>query len=454
MSFGGFGLKRALEEGAIELTDAPLHLLVDEYQDLNACDLSVIRSLTAAGAELYAAGDDDQSIYGFRYANPEGIRRFISEYEPAADLTLAECQRCSQAILNVAAEVVQQDPRRLDKPLYSAARLPAGEVPLLRFGNFTDEAVGVSRTASWLVRSQGIPVDDILVLLRNDSYQRFSDPIRVAFEAGNLPATAIENPLAALEEQSGLIFLSLLRLLETFEDSLAWHTLILNRQNNLGKGTCAEIYEIARGRGVTFYRALQLICESPSMVGRGSLIKSEVEKISAILADLAELEQDNIGAFVDQIVDRVVQNQQDPIREAISNVLRETAATSIGDLLKGIANPVGPAEQAKVPGCINIMTMHQAKGLDARAVFVVAAEDEYLPGRATGVQIDDERRLLYVSLTRAKTHLYITHCTGRTGAQRHTGRNSGSTKRTLSQFLTRIHRRTPMDGVRTAEGGG
>ena len=82
------------------------------------------------------------------------------------------------------------------------------------------------------------------------------------------------------------------------------------------------------------------------------------------------------------------------------------------------------------------MTMHQAKGLSAEATFIVAAEDEYIPGRATGDQVGDERRLLYVSLTRARHFLYITHCQRRTGRQSHSGRTSGRTRRNLTQFLS------------------
>jgi superfamily I DNA/RNA helicase len=74
--------------------------------------------------------------------------------------------------------------------------------------------------------------------------------------------------------------------------------------------------------------------------------------------------------------------------------------------------------------------MHQAKGLSSEAVLVVASEDEYIPGRATGEAVDDERRLLYVSLTRARHYLYITHCERRTGAQTHTGRTPGTPSRT------------------------
>ena len=79
--------------------------------------------------------------------------------------------------------------------------------------------------------------------------------------------------------------------------------------------------------------------------------------------------------------------------------------------------------------------MHRAKGLTAKAVIVAAAEDQYIPGRAGTEEIDDERRLLYVSLTRAKHYLFITYCDQRTGQQSHTGRDSGSIYRSLSQFL-------------------
>ena len=92
-----------------------------------------------------------------------------------------------------------------------------------------------------------------------------------------------------------------------------------------------------------------------------------------------------------------------------------------------------------------LLTMHRAKGLTAEAVIVAATEDQYIPGRAQGDEVDDERRLLYVSLTRAKHHLFITYCDRRTGQQIHTGRDSGNTSRSLSQFLADCPH-TPQDG--------
>jgi DNA helicase-2/ATP-dependent DNA helicase PcrA len=96
---------------------------------------------------------------------------------------------------------------------------------------------------------------------------------------------------------------------------------------------------------------------------------------------------------------------------------------------------LGENEQEHAADEVAIMTMHQAKGLTAEAVVVVAAEDEYLPGDAVGSAVDDERRLLYVSLTRARHRLYITHCGRRLGRQAHTGSTPGRTRRTFSRFL-------------------
>src|SRR5207248_11028714 len=108
--------------------EPPSHILVDEYQDLNPCDLAVIQRLTALGAELFVAGDDDQSIYGFRYANPEGIRRFDREYTPSTSLALEECRRCDSRVLDVALYVARQDARRIEKRLIAVAGAGTGEV--------------------------------------------------------------------------------------------------------------------------------------------------------------------------------------------------------------------------------------------------------------------------------------------------------------------------------------
>jgi DNA helicase-2/ATP-dependent DNA helicase PcrA len=121
-------------------------LVVDEYQDLNACDLAVLRAIADRGSAIVGAGDDDQSIYSFRKAHPEGIRRFLADYEGAADYPLSITQRCCRRIVEWANFVIQGDP---DRPvgrgvLQCAAGAPEGEAALLSFVGEVSEARGIA----------------------------------------------------------------------------------------------------------------------------------------------------------------------------------------------------------------------------------------------------------------------------------------------------------------------
>ena len=117
----------------------------------------------------------------------------------------------------------------------------------------------------------------------------------------------------------------------------------------------------------------------------------------------------------------------------IDQAVRDSEFTSMEKLIQVLVMGTENIEQRLEKGSINILTMHQAKGLTAEAVIVAAAEGQYIPGKN---KIDDERRLLYVSLTRAKHYLYITYCDKRTGQQRHTGNSAGKLYRSLTQFLS------------------
>ena len=123
-------------------------LIVDEYQDLNKCDLSIIKSLEERGVELYIAGDDDQSIYWFRKAHPDGIRNFIAEYKDVSDLSLSICKRCDPKILMLAEFVVKQDVNRVEKYFKSDHKDPEGNVFLINYQNQYEEADGIANICS------------------------------------------------------------------------------------------------------------------------------------------------------------------------------------------------------------------------------------------------------------------------------------------------------------------
>ena len=247
------------------------------------------------------------------------------------------------------------------------------------------------------------------------------------------------NPLAPLDQIEGRHFLCLLRLLANERDHLAWRTLLEIRRNGIGQATISCIYDLARINGESFYDALSGVSSNPSLIQRGGLIvQAEFENTQSVLNGVSEDNLSDLLSFIDEFGSDQIDN--DNLRPEVlgifQRVLGEGDIEDIDQLLRAINVSLEDNEQERESGSVNIMTMHQAKGLSADAVFIAAAEDEYIPGKATGDQIGDERRLLYVSLTRARRFLYLTHCQNRTGQQAHSGRTSGTTRRNLTSFLS------------------
>ncbi len=453
-----YQLKRALEQDPEFAIDGPpTHLVIDEYQDLNRCDLAVAKAIAARGAEVYCAGDDDQSIYGFRKAHPEGIRRFPDDYRPSEGLTLEICKRCDPAILDLALFIARQDHRRLDKALRPEDGRTGGEVALLRFRDQGEEARSVARLCRHLVQNVELEPHNILILLRSDRYGAFSTVLNTALFGEGLSTaitTAEGDPLAA---SPGRQVLALLRLVANRDDHLAWRTLLQLRDNHLGEQALSSLYHLAVSAGLTLTSALQAVAADPSLVQRhGARLRAEYESICESVNALRDAEPEDDGprdpqdllTQVGRVIHSVtnVPNEVNTIASRFAATVNLMAPETIEQLVRALEVSNESLEQEVEEGRVNILTMHRAKGLTAKAVVVLAVEDEYLPGRAQGDQVGDERRLLYVSLTRAEHHLVMTFCQRRTGQQQHTGRTSGNPRRTLTQFLQGAPV-TPVSGV-------
>ena len=443
-----YQLKKALEQhGNFKLASRIKHFLVDEYQDLNHCDLEVIKSIVPRDdTELFVVGDDDQSIYGFRKAHPDGIRRFSNDYPDATELELKTCMRCDRDILNLALFVAKQDHRRIKKTIQARPDSSQGEVTILRFGDQTKEAQGIADLCSYLVTKRGLKPSDILVLLRSDQHGKYSSPIKDKIEQNQIGATTIGRSNDWLKTRYGRSFLSFLRLSVSREDSLAWRSLFDNWCEGVGTKSINSIYDLARDRGQTF---AQIVIAASSDIGivqrkfQNRLSKS----INRVLSQLDELfPNDDSGNYdthdqlmqqVGSVAESIVSDEQERrhILHSIDQASGVANAISITELIRAIE--VGPEEyeQQIEEERVNILKMHQAKGLTAKAVIVAAADDQLIPGGNQGSSIDDERRLLYVSLTRAKHILFITYCERRTGRQSYTGSNNGNSNRNLTRFL-------------------
>jgi len=441
-----YQLKRALEQTEEFILESNFsHLLVDEYQDLNRCDLAIISILKERGIEIFGAGDDDQSIYGFRFAHPEGIRRFTTDNIPSESLTLGTCVRCDRRIIDLSLFVANLDPARLDKPLQPRPDAEDGEIMILRFREQSFEALGIATICRYLIGNRGYVPNDILILMRSDRNRAFSNIVKNALEAQGIPVEirAEETPL---DSKEGRIFFSFLRMITDRNDSLALRTLFMLRDNRIGTECCSSLYRKSCERNDTFSMTAYRILDDPEIIPRlGRRIYEEIGFLQSVLEKHSpqfenlhdSSEQIDLLEALNNLAEDVI---TDPNKRAetlrfLEPVITEEAITSHIDLLRILSSSLENMEQELDAESVNVMTMHKAKGLTAKAVIVIAAEDEYIPGRQLGDQEGDERRLLYVSLSRARHFLAITYCERRTGQQTHTGRTSGRTRRTLSRFL-------------------
>ena len=442
-----YQLKKALEQrGDFELEDPIEYLLVDEYQDLNRCDLAVVQQIASRDVEIFIAGDDDQSIYGFRKAHPQGIRRFPRDYSDVTELELQICKRCDRNILNLGLFVARQDPRRIEKAIHPEPGREEGKVALLRFDNQDAEAKGIADLCTHLMARHELKPNDILVLLRSDRNGVFSRPIREKLERAGIPVAAATDAASPLDKEEGRAFLAFLRLALGSTDSLAWRTLLMAWCRGVGSGAIGAVYELASSRGENFAQTVIDAHGDASILP----IRYRSRLLSAISDVLHRLDvlfpEDSRGKYEtrDELMDvvrpaaeSIIEDKEDldSILLKVEGAAEALESTSIEELVRTLEVASEDIEQELEEDKVNILTMHRAKGLTAEAVIVAAAEDQYIPGRAKGDEVDDERRLLYVSLTRAKHHLFVTYCDKRTGQQSHTGSNSGSVSRSLSQFL-------------------
>jgi DNA helicase-2/ATP-dependent DNA helicase PcrA len=232
-------------------------LVVDEYQDLNACDLEVLQRIAERGCSIIGAGDDDQSIYSFRRAAPEGIRRFPNDYPGSKDYPLSVTQRCGSRIIEWATYVIEGDP---DRPrnrrrLTSADGAPPGEVALLAFLDETAEAQGIVSIIERLVNRERIPPSEILKLLRSDYRGAFSNPMKELLGRLGIACSDPDAVERMLGEPTNRRTLEVFRLLVNRHDSLAWASL-LHLTSGIGESFVDYIYDRARLARVQFGQTL------------------------------------------------------------------------------------------------------------------------------------------------------------------------------------------------------
>ena len=443
-----YALHRALEQHE-HLAGLDLDLLiVDEYQDLNACDLGMLRLVNAhSGCAVIGTGDDDQSIYSWRKAAPEGIRNLVNDYRPACDYPLSITQRCGRRIIEWATQVISGDPDRpKDRPALTPAEdSPDGEVSLLRFSTNQEEAQGVARLVAGLILFDGLDPRDILVLMRTDHNRMFSKAISQELADLSVPCSDADEVKRLLSEQATRKWLAMFRLLEHREDSLAWATL-LHLAGGVGQAFRDYIYDGARRVGRTFGVELLKTYDAGFPDGPSSA-RAAGRVISAVLEwiDVQESpETPPQAGWGNWMIGQSARGHFPEFPEEFRQLLAELDASAqvagnVHDSLSryvGQIDPLGTDLRTSSAEGVRLMTMARSKGLTVRATIVVGLEENLVP--MPDSDRSEERRLLYVAMTRAKEYLFCTWAQRRQGPTAYAGRSSTGA-RLLCPFLEETH---------------
>lgn len=426
-------------------------LVVDEYQDLNACDLELLRRIAERGCAILSAGDDDQSVYSFRKAAPEGIRRFGNDYQPSSRYTLSIAKRCARRIIDWSRFVIEGDPDRPERdPLTPDDEAPEGGVALLSFRSNAAEAAGIADLIEQLTTIDGVPANQILVLFRGDYNGQFSQPVKDQLAEREIPVSDPELVDRALEDNNNRKSLEILRLAVDIEDSLAWAAL-MHLTPQVGAQFVNHIYEVAaqarRGFGSTLIAEYERnFPNAPRASGNRA--------ITAIRAVLEWVEENPVPDDMPNegwghwIVSLPRSDTFAGFSEELAEIICELDAVSepdeLGRFLGQIA-PLGKDLSASRSEGVRIMTMSSSKGLTVRATIVAGVEEGIVP--RPEAELAEERRLLYVAMTRAREFLYITWCQRRIGPTARSGAPNVGQRRTYSTFL----RDGPVGSQRGAE---
>ena len=431
-------------------------VLVDEFQDTNALQYRLVQQLCAGGAQLFVVGDDDQSIYGWRGARVENILQLERDFPALATVRLEQNYRSTQTILDAANAVIAQNSNRLGKTLWSDGQRGAA-VRIYPAINEMDEARYVcEHIQRW--HADGGRYDESAILYRSNAQSRVFEEMLLQHR---LPYR-VYGGLRFFERAEIKDALAYLRLARYRDDDGAVERIINTPTRGIGQKTLADLRQLAQQAGVPLWRILSddaQIARHFSGRARNALreFTNLIETIAAKIAVETSLKKALETVVHDSGLYAALESegseQADARRENLDELINagsyidlstDPDSDRIMDFLADAALDAGDGQAEEGSDSVQLMTLHSAKGLEFPVVYIAGCEEELLPHRNSMDNDDgerEERRLLYVGMTRAKETLLLSYAKARRrGAELQTTEPS--------RFLDEL----PADGVQWHDG--
>lgn len=378
------------------------HILVDEYQDLNRAEQSVI-DLLGDEADICIVGDDDQSIYGFKHAHPEGIREWLTLNAGADDLTLAECRRCPTRVVTMANHLIAQNINRpLPRVLVARLENGPGDVRILQYGSLDNEVTGIAALVQQLI-AQGYAPGEILILAQRGV---IGTPIYEALRAQNVPSRSYYAE-SELDAESTQYRFALLKLFVNRNDRVALRWLLGRGSANWLSGGYQRLRRYCEYHGIEPWDALEELAAGVIMLPHTNVL---VERFRGLRAALQELEAlPDLRVVVDSLFpdgDASVRDLRAMALDVLEALEDDDREKLLSELVSAIAKPEVPSEIQDV----RVMSLHKSKGLSAPVTIIAGCIEGLLPrqpdprlSRALqDADLEEQRRLFYVGITRVK----------------------------------------------------
>ncbi|MDD5063297.1 MAG: UvrD-helicase domain-containing protein [Phycisphaerae bacterium] len=392
-------------------------LLIDEYQDTNHAQYNIAKSLVSAHNNICVTGDPDQSIYRWRGADIRNILAFENDWPDAAVVKLEENFRSKPEILEIADKLIAQNQNRKQKTLIPT-KPPSADVAINAFGDELEEVEAVANHVRQL-SDKGTSLNDIAVFYRVNAQSRL---LEEAFIRNKIPYQIVRG-VEFYGRKEIRDILAYLKILVNPDDEVALLRIINTPARGIGKTTIDKIHNYADRNNITFFEALRKTGHIDS------LSEAAKTKITAFTNMLEGLKKDITGK-VAPLIERIFtesglekslrqagtdgQDAIDNANELLNAAARydqQAEAPSLLDYLQQIALFSDTDAYDASKGCVAFMTLHCAKGLEFENVFIVGVEEGLLPHERSNAgdedELEEERRLFFVGITRAKSGLYI-----------------------------------------------
>lgn len=401
-------------------------VLVDEYQDTNLAQYKIITALSQLFPNLCATGDPDQSIYGWRGARPGNIAHFERDFQDVRIVTLDQNFRSTAAIVQCADQLISHNQRRHPRQLTTDNEQGTG-VQLRMFADAEAEANAIAEEISGLVGSGDRRYSDYAVFYRVNSLSR---SIETALSRHGVPFQVAAG-FSFYERSEVRDLIGYLRVIENHSDETALLRVINRPARGIGEKTILRLRNFAEKHGISLFDAAMRCDEVPSLTGRA---RRSVVSFVDLIQKLHEKSGDgHIGKLIEQLIaeinyltlwkndyDEVDQDRIANIHELVAaarlyeEALRDTeeSASLQGFLeLASLTSEADNVQESK--GAVTLMTMHAAKGLEFPVVYIVGVESGLIPHERAvrngdPASFEEERRLLFVGMTRAMQQLHLT----------------------------------------------